>query len=445
MASINKPNTWTEKTHEGAPAARLSLEQQLERSVLACMLWEKEFYEDGTEIATRIKTLAAQVDPRFVRGLAVRARTEYKLRHAPLMLLVGLAEARKLDSETVYATIQRADEITELLALWWKDGKRPIPNQMKRGIAEAFSKFDEYQLARYQGDGAVKLRDALFLTHPRSNGERSDLYRRLAQKELATPDTWEVALSGGADKAETFTRLMRENRLGYMALLRNLRNMQQAGVERSLIAEQLMRGARNSRALPFRFVSAAKAVPQWEDIIEPAMMRALEDAPKLPGRTILLVDVSASMDEKLSARSDLTRMDAACALAMLAREVCEEVAVCTFSYDIVGVPPRRGFALRDSIINSQPHGGTNLGKALEALRTGTTNAGTADRIIVFTDEQSSDRVGGPIGRGYMVNVASARNGVGEGDWFRVNGFSEAVIEYIQQRELMDAVSSEVYV
>ena len=90
---------------------------------------------------------------------------------------------------------------------------------------------------------------------------------------------------------------------------------------------------------------------------------------------------------------------------------------------------RRGFALRDAIVHSQPHGGTQLGLALNELRD------RGDRLIVITDEQSHDRVPAPkYGRGYVVNVASYRNGVGYGAWTHIDGWSEAVIEYIRSVE-----------
>src|SRR5262249_60761058 len=111
------------------------------------------------------------------------------------------------------------------------------------------------------------------------------------------------------------------------------------------------------------------------------------------------------MFQPLSAQSEMTRAEAACGLAILAREVCEEVEVFTFSQDVKKVPPRRGFALRDAIINSQPHGSTFLGKAVAEIdRKG-------DRLIVFTDEQSHDKLAEPKARGVRVNVASYRHGV----------------------------------
>jgi hypothetical protein len=135
------------------------------------------------------------------------------------------------------------------------------------------------------------------------------------------------------------------------------------------------------------------------------------------------------MEAPLSAQSEMTRLDAACGLAVLAREVCEKVEIFTFSDEVKKIPPRRGFALRDAIVASQPHGGTWLGKAVKAI-----NRAKA-RLVVFTDEQSHDAVPAPRGRGYMINVASYQNGVGHDDWQRVNGFSEAVISWIAAMEM----------
>ena len=92
------------------------------------------------------------------------------------------------------------------------------------------------------------------------------------------------------------------------------------------------------------------------------------------------------------------------------------------------VPSRRGFALRDAIVQSQPHSGTYLGRALDELRE------SYDRLVVITDEQSHDRVPAPRGRGYVVNVGSYRNGVGYSAWTHIDGWSEAVVEYIRSAE-----------
>src|SRR5215471_3667277 len=155
------------RTHEGAPAATITPEQSLRRSVLACMLWENEFYESGETIAARIRALAPQVAPEQVAALAVEARTAMKLRHAPLLLVREMARHaahRALVAETLVRVIQRADELAEFVAIYWADGRTPLAAQVKKGLADAFTSFDEYALAKYNRDGVVKLRDVLFLS-----------------------------------------------------------------------------------------------------------------------------------------------------------------------------------------------------------------------------------------------------------------------------------------
>lgn len=472
MSRVNVPlaaSSASPRTHEGAPAVRITPEQALRRSVLSCMLWEGTFYEDGVEIADRIAQLAAEVPAATLAALAVEARQRFNLRHAPLLLLSALVKTGRgsaMVSDAIASAIQRPDELGELLAVYWRKGKRPLAAQLKKGLARAMLKFDEYALAKYDRNAAIKLRDVAFLCHVKAEGERGRLLARLVNKDflpeatkgakfpvkathglseaerealpgdgdpavevgLAAPDTWEVALSGGEDKKATFERLLREEKLGYLALLRNLRGMMEAGVDQALVTAALRarKGAR--RVLPFRYIAAARACPQLEGAIDAALMAAIDDLPTLPGRTIVLVDVSGSMDDKLSAKSDMKRVDAAAALASIIKG---DLRVFTFSHQTVEVPPRRGMAGVDAVISSQPHGGTYLGRAV-----GHVAALPCDRLIVLTDEQSHDAVPRLLGtRCYLINVASAKNGVGYGgSWTHLDGFSERVLSFIAEVE-----------
>src|SRR5579862_7291485 len=358
------------RTHEGAPARHLSNELQLRRSVLACLLWEAQFYEDGVEIAGRIAELVPKVEAERVAALAVEAREQMKLRHVPLLLVREMARHkthRGLVAETLERVIQRADELCEFVAIYWKDGRVPLSGQVKKGLAAAFPKFDEYQLAKYDRGGPIKLRDVLFLCHAKPRDQaQADVWKKLVSDMLTTPDTWEVALSSGADKREAWDRLLREQKLGALALLRNLRNMREAGVDESLVLSALA-SMSTTRVLPFRFLAAARYAPQWEEALEQAMLKCVAETEKLPGKTIVLVDVSGSMTAPLSRRSEMQRTDAAYGLAVLLREIAEKVAVYSFSDGLVAVPARRGFALRDALDASQPHNSTQLGKAVEEL------------------------------------------------------------------------------
>jgi 60 kDa SS-A/Ro ribonucleoprotein len=437
MARLNLTNwrNWIgPKTHEGAPVRAISPELQLRRSVLACLLWEKQFYEDGVEIAGRIAELVPKVDTARVADLALEARERMHLRHAPLLLVREMARHKSHKAavaETLARVIQRADELTEFLAIYWKDGRAPLSGQVKKGLAAAFAKFDAYQLAKYDRPGPVRLRDVLFLSHAKPRDEaQAEVWKSLVEGKLASPDTWEVALSAGADKRSAWERLIRERKLGSLALLRNLRNMRAANVDEALVLEAI-RGMRTDRVLPFRFIAAARHAPQWEAALEEAMLKSLAGRPKLPGKTVLLVDVSGSMTAALSRRSEMLRTDAAYGLAILLREIAGRTSIYTFSDKLVEVPARHGFALRDAIDSSQPHSGTYLGTALAAMQE------PYDRLIVITDGQSHDPVPAPRGRGYMINVASYRNGVGYGRWMHIDGWSEAVVDYIRSLEELD--------
>jgi 60 kDa SS-A/Ro ribonucleoprotein len=428
-------------THEGAPAAHhLSIEQQLRRSVMSCLLWERQFYEDGVAIADRITALAEQAPPAMVAALAIEARSAFNLRHAPLLLLATLAKTgagTRLVSETIERTIQRADELSEFLAIYWRNGKTPLSAQVKKGLAAAFKKFDAYQLAKYDRENVIRLRDVLFLSHAKpANDDQAQLWKQLVDNELDSPDTWEVALSGGADKKETFERLIREKKLGYLALLRNLRNMAAAGCDPDLVREAILARRGAERVLPFRFIAAARACPQFEQALDETLCSSIAGMRPFVGRTAVLVDVSGSMDVRLSKRSDLSRKDAAAALAAI---LPGDVRMFSFADKVVEIPPRRGMAGIDAICNSQS-GGTRLFEAIEKVnRRGI----RYDRLIVITDEQAfpngdagqaNSPCPAPRGLGYMINVASYRNGVGYGAWCHIDGFSEQVLRFIAEHE-----------
>ncbi len=428
-------------THEGGEAyAHMTPMQQLRRTVMACLLWEDTFYEDGKSVAARIKELSCQVFPsEDLAALAVECRHTHNLRHVSLLLLAALcqrASGSSLVSDTIFKVISRADELAEFVAVYAEVNgvtpgtvKKKLSAQAKKGLARAFGKFDEHQLAKYNRDGAVKLRDVLFLCHAKpSDAEREALYKRLVAGELAVPDTWEVNLSGGADKKETFERLIDEGKLGYLAVLRNLRNMVEAGVHAEHIERAFDTAKGKEKVLPFRYVAAARAVPSWEPLLDRELQGAVGRLPALPGRTVVLVDVSQSMGGKLSAKSDLNRLDAASALAAVVNAA--QLRVFTFSQTLVEVAPRRGMACIDAVKHSQPHGGTYLAQSLEALH----KIVDYDRIIVITDEQTHDGICAPKGKGYLINVATNKNGVGYGQWTHIDGFSENVLRYIHEIE-----------
>lgn len=428
MATLNRIRK--EFTHEGARAVRIDPLAQLERSVMSCLLWESEFYEDGQTIGQRIAGLVKQLPAEEVARVAVQAKEDMRLRHVPLLLareLMRTKEGREQAKALFPRVILRPDDITEFLSIYWKDNKdEPLAKQVKRWLGDSFRKFDEYQLAKYNGgQKAVKLRDVLRITRPKpATLEQAELWGKLVKGELATPDTWEVELSKGGDKKASWSRLLAESKLGGLAMLRNVRNMTKAGVADEEIRAGI-RGVKAGRLLPINFIASARHNPQFEPELEAKFFECFAGREKLGSKTIILVDVSGSMDYQLSGKSEMKRMDVACSLAMIGREMFEDLRVFTFSNALVEVPGRRGFALRDAVTGSQPHGGTELGKAVKALP-------ARDRLIVITDEQSHDPV--PQMKGYLINVASNRNGVGYGQWLHIDGWSDKVLTYIVKYE-----------
>ncbi len=394
------------RTHEGAVAQKVDAKSELRRTVLTCLLWEDAFYEKGNDIAKRIAALAAENKPEVVAALAREARGKMQLRHAPLFLTRELARRKgvgPLVAETLEDVIQRADELGEFVALYWKEKK-------------------------------LKLRDVLFLCHAKPKDEaQATLWKKLVENTLEPPDTWEVALSAGKDKRENFERLLREGQLGGMAVLRNLRLMLASGVDPKLIRERLDKGV--ARALPFRFVTAARHASKLEDALEKAMLKGIAGLDKLAGSTGLVVDVSGSMNYKLAKKGEPTRMDAAAGLAILLREKAEDFSIATFSDACVELPPRRGFALQDAIVGSQAHSGTYLKRALTQLHE-KQEWRELERLIVITDEQSHDgilRAWTP--RAYVVNVAPYKHGVSYGNgWTHIDGWSERIVDYIAAAE-----------
>lgn len=431
-------------THEGAVATRISPELQLRRLTLASMLWEDSFYVDGKTIAESIQEAVKNVSAPVVAKLAIECREQQKLRHMPLFLVREIARRKDLEdglvSETLARVIQRADELAEFLSIYWKDqpGKKTLSAQVKKGLAKAFQKFSAYDLAKYNQDNAVKLRDVLFLSHAKpKNKEQEVLWKQLIEGTIAPPSTWEVELSAGegkkttTDKKEKWENLLAENKLGALALLRNLRNMQEADVPMASIRAALGK-MKVERVLPFRFISAARYAPKLEPELENAMLTCLKSQEKLPGKTVLLLDVSGSMSATISGKSEISRMDAACGVGMLLREVCDDVVIYTFSDSCVLVPSRKGFALRDAIVGSQPHSGTATREAVDRVNI----QEKYDRLIVITDEQAHDGSGYPKADslGYVINVGNDKNGIGYGRWTHIDGWSEAVVDFIRESE-----------
>lgn len=420
----------------------------LRRAVLSCLLWEDLAYESGINNTENISSLIPQVEPHLVAELAIEAREEQKLRHVPLFIA---SEMLKHPHHKIYVAdvlkqiITRPDQITDFVSIYWKNGKKPLAAQAKKGLAACFNKFSEYQLAKYDRNGTIKLRDVLFLTHAKPEQGKEVLFNKIAERNLDVPDTWEVALSTGKNKKDTWTRLIQEGKLGALAFLRNLRNMKEANVDANVIRTGFKK-INSQMLLPLNFFSAAKFAPEFKSDINEMMLRTYSDLPKLKGRTIFIVDVSASMGSSISDKSNFNRLQVAEAMAVLAHELCEHVEIwCTSGDDGTRIHkterisyPERGFNLAEQIqrkAHRLGNGGIFTRQCLEFIKDKIDY--TPDRIIIFSDSQDCDyadrKIPDPFGKNnYIVDVSSHAHGVNyKGKWTaEISGWSEHFLTFV---------------
>jgi len=340
--------------YEGAQAYRLTPEMELYTAVVTAGLSDN-FYEKETDRLNRIKQLMQQNDAVFIAQLATYTRTNMYMRSIPLVLTVELAKqgtGKEVVKKTVDNVVQRADEITELLAYYQLANERTgikklnkLSKQVQKGLAEAFNRFDEYQFAKYDRATEISLRDALFVVHPKAKDEAQQaIFNKIAKKELAVPYTWETELSplGQQNFASATERkiafkakweeLIYSGKLGYMALLRNMRNILEAECSYECIKKacSTLANADNvarSKQLPFRFLAAYREVKELQLPDVSMVLNALEDAvhvsvKNFPGfaehtRVLIACDVSGSMQKSISAKSKILLYDIGLMLGML--------------------------------------------------------------------------------------------------------------------------------
>ena len=461
MSKINPSLKKTSKFEEerlaggsGALAAKQSNTALLRRAVLANLLWEDVAYMDGMKVTEEIQRLIPLCPAIDVYNIALEARTMQKLRHTPLFLAVEMCkypEHKMFVQDLLPQIITRADMLTDFLAIYWKDGKKPIANQAKKGLAKAFHNFNEYKFAKYDRDAAIKLRDVMFLCRPKpENQYEQDLFKKVADRTLATPETWEVLLSTGKDKKESWTKLISEGKIGGLAMLRNIANMKRANVDKKVINEGLEK-LKSSMLMPLDFLKAFRMNPEFGRQIEDAMINSYANLPKLKGKTLFIVDVSGSMGARMSEKSDFTRYDAACAMAMLAANQCEDYEiVCTAGNDYTHtgahrhIPyPQKGFGIFEQIREANRnigYGGIFTRQCLEWCND-KFKGQKFDRIIVFSDSQDCDfperRTPKPFGTyNYICDVSAHTKGVNyKGTWdAEISGFSEHFITFIAAME-----------
>jgi len=412
--------------YEGAPSYTLSPEFELYAAVVTASLGNK-FYESEEQLTERIRSLIKINKPEFVAKLAVYTREKMYLRSVPLALVCELANihsGNNLLRKMTSRVIQRADEITELLACYLQANNRTgtkklnkISKQLQKGIADAFNKFNEYQFAKYNRAGEITLKDALFLTHPKAITEtQQTLFNKIVEDKLEVPYTWEVELSrlgqttfiNEEEKATAFKEkweeIIKSNKLGYMALLRNLRNIIKARVNgecQEIVYNKLSdpEEVRKSKQFPFRFYSAYKMiegelwVDRYTDALEKAIQVSVENVKGFEEdtRVVIACDVSGSMGEKVSPKSIIRNYDIGLVLGMLLQNRCRQTITGIFGseWKIVKLPKTNILSniSRLDALSNEVGWSTNGYKILKDL---INRKIVADKICIFTDLQLWD-------------------------------------------------------
>jgi len=431
--------------YEGEKAYALSPEMELYTAVVTWSL-NDSFYEKDEARLVRLRKLIVQCNPEFVAKLAIYARTKMYMRSVPLVLLTELAKIHKGDDLVARATdkvINRADEITELLACYQQLNKRNGPKklnrlskQLQKGLSAAFNKFDEYQFAKYNRQTEIKLRDALFLVHPKAKDELQQLlFNKIAGNTLQTPYTWETELStlgqlsfdSEEAKAEAFKakweELIDSGKLGYMAMLRNLRNIMEAGVSYQHIAKvcatlSSAEQVAKAKQFPFRYLSAYREIlnieirPKERSIAEKVrglfsknnmgytgeVLEALEKAVQASAANIkgfdyntsvlVACDVSGSMQQPVSAKSKVLLYDIGLMLAMLLQSRCKNVQVGMFGdlWKTIMVPRNNILGNVQEFYRREGEVGYSTNGYL-VIKDLLSNGVVMDKVMLFTDCQ----------------------------------------------------------
>ncbi|MFL9483794.1 TROVE domain-containing protein [Chitinophagaceae bacterium LWZ2-11] len=414
--------------YEGAKAYSLTPEMEMYSAVATTMLSDT-FYEKADERMERMIALMSKLSPLFIAKLAVYARNEMNLRSVPVLLAAELAKIHQGDnlvSKTIERIVKRPDEITELLAYYQLTNKRTavkklnkVSKQVQKGLAASFNNFDEYQFAKYDRDTEVKLRDALFLVHPKAKDENQQvIFNKIVNKELSVPYTWETELSAlGQVKFETaevkknavktkWEELIDSQKIGYMALLRNLRNILDANVDTAYIRKigdylANEKAVANSKQLPFRFLAAYREIKGVNSGYTSYILDALEKAIQLSvrnmqgfnldTRVVVACDVSGSMQKPISAKSKVLLYDIGLLLGMLLRSKSENVVTGMFGDKWKQVPlaTKNVLASVDEFYKREGEVGyaTNGYLVLEDL---ISRKYASDKVMFFTDTQMWD-------------------------------------------------------
>ncbi|MFG2713874.1 TROVE domain-containing protein [Streptomyces goshikiensis] len=485
--------------HQGGRGFVRDPRSELFLLAVANFVTQRTFYESGEarddRFAALVRRLAVE-DPEWTAGLLGWLRGDGNMRTASLIGAAEYVKAR-LDAgatdgpsnrQVVDSVLRRADEPGELLAYWTATYGRNVPKPVKRGIADAVRRlYSGTSLLKYDtASKGFRFGDVLNLVHASPDpakawqGElfRYALDRRhhpetaevpVGNRTLAThrelmelpvaerravvtaPDgaerlaaagmTWE-ALAGwlqGPMDAAAWEAVIPS--MGVMALLRNLRNFDQAGVSDAVatgVAAKISdpEVVARSRQFPFRYLAAHQHAPslRWAYPLERALGHSLANVPALPGRTLILVDRSGSMWSPLSDRSQLNRADAAAVFGTALALRAEHADLVQFGTGSKAVAYARGESVLKVLDRFENLGGTYTAEAIRQ------HFADHDRVLIVTDEQAAHHYGGdptalvpdtvPV---YTWNLAGYRVGhapAGTGNRHTFGGLTDAAFRMV---------------
>lgn len=463
MAKFNAGKTIITTNKSGHAAYGMDAKSKLVSQVLCSFFNEAKFYGDNSDEMQEAIKAVIKTDPRFVSNLAAFARREFNMRSVAHVLTAYLAhepEGKPFARDTVKRVSVRGDDVTEIMAFYLATFGKPVPNALKKGVADVLEGFDEYALAKYKGEGkAVKMRDLLCLCRPTPKDvEQSALWKRCLENTLETPLTWETELSAHGNNAETWEGLIDSGKVGYMALLRNLRNIikaNPANIEKVYQRIENPDAVRKSRQLPFRFLSAYKAVSgiagsRALDALENAVEASTANMPRLSGTTVIAVDVSGSMCGKVSEKSDMTCGEIGLLLGLIANKICDNSIFFTFNTEIKRIPVSHRSGILETVTRARCDGGTNMYLPFQAMLS---NGIKAERCIILSDNECNSGGGYYCGRPVQALADEYRHNTGNNIWVHaidlqgygtqqfhgprtnmVAGWSEKVFQFIQIAE-----------
>lgn len=463
MAKFNSATTNKTVNKSGHVAYKMRDKEKLVTQILTSFFDEARFYGNNTEEMKQTIQSVIKTDPQFVANLAVYARREFNMRSVSHVLIAYLAhevDGKPYTRKTVKAVCLRGDDATEIMACYLNLFGKPIPNALRKGIEDVLQGFDEYTLAKYKGEGkVVKMRDLLCLCRPApKTTEQSEMWKRCLNNELETPYTWETELSAKGNNAKTWEELIGSGKVGYMALLRNLRNIliaNPSNVNKVLDTIQNPEAVRRSKQLPFRFLSAYKELKDIGgsrvfDALENAVEASIANVPAIPGTTVIAVDTSGSMNATVSNKSNVRCYEIAMMLGLIANKVCDDSIFYTFNTEIEKYPLSRRNGILYTAAHSRCGGGTDMYLPFERMTQDKINA---DRIIILSDNECNSGGGYYSSKPVQALADEYRRKTGNDIWVHaidlqgygtqqfsgaktniIAGWSEKIFEFIRLAE-----------